>query len=254
MRALIVDDEAPALSELQYLVEQDGRVADVVCVGSATDALKALDDGAFDVIFSDISMPGLDGIALAKVVARFAERPQIVFVTAHESYAVQAFEVQATDYLMKPVRAERIAQALSRVLDAMPGSGDPAAVPTEPAADERNADERIAVELGGVTRFVQRSQVRYVQAQGDYARLVTADGSHLLRTPLASLENAWSGAGFVRIHRSTLVNLSYVLQLRNSHGQLALTVGDPATGAGQVDLPVSRRHARDVRDRVFGGE
>lgn len=241
VRALIVDDEVPALSELGYLVEQDGRVDDVVCVSSATEALKAMETGSFDVIFSDISMPGLDGLALARVIARFSERPQIVFVTAHESYAVEAFDVQAIDYLMKPVRPERLGQAIGRVLQSLPDS--PAA-----AVD----DERIAVELAGVTRFVQRSNVRFVQAQGDYARLVTSDGSHLLRVPLSSLENDWSSAGFVRIHRSTLVNLHYVLQVRNAHGQTSLTIGDPVSGTVQIDLPVSRRHAREVRDRVFG--
>lgn len=244
MRALLVDDEVPALSELGYLMEQDGRLDEVVCVASATDALKALESSAFDVIFSDISMPGLDGIALARVIAQFAVRPQIVFVTAHESYAVEAFEVQATDYLMKPVRQQRLAQAIDRVLAAQPGPA--------PATPAHAGDERIPVELAGVTRFVQRAKVRYVQAQGDYARLVTADGSHLVRVPLSSLENDWAGAGFVRIHRSTLVNLVYVLQVRNSHGQTALTIGDPATGTAQVELPVSRRHAREVRDRVFG--
>jgi DNA-binding LytR/AlgR family response regulator len=127
MRALVVDDEPPALSELTWLLEQDGRFSSVQPVGSGTDALRALENGDIDVVFSDISMPGLDGMELARVIARFADRPQVVFVTAHEEHAVDAFAVQATDYVMKPVSQARLAQAVDRVLDGMPQarSGEP---------------------------------------------------------------------------------------------------------------------------------
>jgi DNA-binding LytR/AlgR family response regulator len=297
MRALVVDDEPPALSELTYLLERDGRFSAVLAVGSGTDALRALEAGPVDVVFSDISMPGLDGMELARVIARFADRPQIVFVTAHDEHAVDAFAVHATDYVMKPVSAARLAQAVDRVVAGMPpaghaqdeGSGRPAATretPPAPAGGSSTAgtpaatsgpsvltgapgatpaasaapaaaaapaapaapqEERIAVELGGVTRFVQRSAVRYVQAQGDYVRLFTATGSHLLRTPMSSLEERWSDAGFVRIHRSTLVSLAHVAELRQSHGKLSLVLAPDGT-----ELPVARRHVREVRDRVLG--
>jgi DNA-binding LytR/AlgR family response regulator len=259
MRALVVDDEPPALSELTYLLEQDGRFDTVLPVSSGTDALRALEAGDVDVVFSDISMPGLDGMELARVIARFAARPQVVFVTAHEEHAVDAFAVQATDYVMKPVSQARLAQAVDRVLDGMPraGAGDPAPEgaaaggagstgPEQPATGE-TPDERIAVELGGVTRFVQRSAIRYVQAQGDYARLFTATGSHLVRVPLSTLEERWADAGFVRIHRSTLVALAHVGEVRQGQGKLSLVLAPDGP-----ELPVARRHARDVRRRVLG--
>ncbi|WP_342447074.1 LytR/AlgR family response regulator transcription factor [Ornithinimicrobium sp. CNJ-824] len=119
MRALVVDDEPPALSELTYLLEQDGRFDVVVAASSGTDALRALDAGDVDVVFSDISMPGLDGMELARIIARFARRPQVVFVTAHEEHAVDAFAVQATDYVMKPVSPSRLARAVDRVVEGM---------------------------------------------------------------------------------------------------------------------------------------
>ena len=158
------------------------------------------------------------------MVARFAERPRIVFVTAYDDHAVDAFELQAVDYVMKPVRADRIAEAVRRAVTA--GSPDPAATD----------DETIAVELAGVTRFVRRSQVRYVEAQGDYARLHTASGSHLLRIPLAVLEERWAAAGFVRIHRSTLVALHHVEEVRLVDGRTH------RARLGADELPVSRRH------------
>ncbi|ANS79615.1 putative regulatory protein [Serinicoccus hydrothermalis] len=249
MRALVVDDEPPALSELSYLLERDGRFERVRPVASGADALRVLDDGEVDVVFSDISMPGLDGMELARVVARSERPPLVVFVTAHEEHAVDAFAVQAVDYVMKPVSPARLAQAVDRVVGALAQR-----TATDPAQDpERStgttgepADERIAVELGGVTRFVRRSTVRYVQAQGDYVRLFTGSASHLLRVPLTTLETRWAEAGFVRIHRSTLVNLAHVGQVRQGQGRLALRLLPDGP-----ELPVARRHARAVRERVL---
>lgn len=233
LRALVVDDEAPARADLAYLLREDPRVGSVRAVGSAGEALRLLADEPIDVLFCDIKMPGLDGVELARVVSRFTERPQIVFVTAYDDRAVDAFDLQAVDYLVKPVRAERLSEAVRRVACAGPGeaTGEP--------------DESIAVELGGVTRFVRRSQIRFVEAQGDYARLHTDGESHLLRTTLAELEQRWSAVGFVRIHRSTLVALTHVDEVRVNDGRYAVRVGD-------VELPVSRRHTRELRDRLAG--
>jgi DNA-binding LytR/AlgR family response regulator len=232
LTALVVDDEAPARHELAFLLGEDPRIAAVRTAANAAHALKLLNDERFDVVFCDIKMPGLDGVELARVVTRFAQRPQIVFVTAYDDHAVDAFDLQATDYVMKPVHAERLAEAVRRVVTA----GQPA----DAAAGE---DETIAVELAGVTRFVRRSQVRYVEAQGDYARLHTADDSHLLRTPLSVLEERWSEAGFVRIHRSTLVALAHIDEVRVADGRTTVRLGP-------TELLVSRRHARALRDRL----
>ncbi|HEY9339339.1 MAG TPA: LytTR family DNA-binding domain-containing protein, partial [Kribbella sp.] len=106
---------------------------------------------------------------------------------------------------------------------------------------EESDDEVIAVELAGVTRFVQRSTVRYVEAQGDYARLHTGQNSHLVRIPLSTLEERWRDAGFTRIHRSTLVALQHVDEMRVDGGRCSVRVGDDW-------LPVSRRHTRELRD------
>jgi DNA-binding LytR/AlgR family response regulator len=142
---------------------------------------------------------------------------------------VDAFDLNAVDYLLKPVRDDRLTEAVRRVVDARG-----AAAPAE-------KKDLIAVELGGRTRFVSRGDVRYVEAQGDYARLHTPEGSHLLRIPLTTLEEQWREAGFVRIHRSLLVALAHVEEVRMDAGRCTVLVGGE-------ELAVSRRHTRELRD------
>lgn len=235
LTVLVVDDEAPALNEVAWLLDQDERVGSVITAASGTAALAALEREHIDVVFSDISMPGLDGMQLARVIKRFTDPPAVVFVTAHERHAVDAFDLEAADYVMKPVRQERIGEAVRRCV-----------VDLERA--ERGApeeDETIPVELGGVTRFVSRNDIRYVQAHGDYARLHTARGSHLVRIPLANLEERWHDAGFVRIHRSTIVSTRHISEVRMDQGRCTVVVD------GDVELQVSRRHTRALRSTLL---
>ena len=239
MRVLVVDDERPALDELGYLLRRDERVGEVLCCDSATDALRVLQEQEVDALFLDIQMPGLSGLELAQVLMRFKQPPAIVFVTAHENHAVDAFDLQAVDYVLKPVRAERLAEAVRRV-----GGGDARA----PAGQ----DLQIPVELGGVTRFVNRSDLTHVEAHGDYARLHTPTGSHLVRTPLSTLEEDWGPAGFVRIHRSLLVSLAHVSEVRMDAGRCSVVVTGADGGPG-VELGVSRRHTRELRELLLPG-
>ncbi|WP_436775362.1 LytR/AlgR family response regulator transcription factor [Yinghuangia sp. YIM S09857] len=260
LRILSVDDEVPALEELTYLLRRDARVTDVEPVRDGAAALLALDRSLaegrpFGALFLDVRMPGLDGTAVARVASRFADPPSVVFVTAHDDFAVDAFALRAVDYLLKPIHPDRLAEAVRRVAAAHAGRAaaedatahDPAVAQATPAtpADTSGAappaDEVIPVELAGVTRFVRRSDVIYVEAQGDYARLHTAGGSHLVRTPLAALEERWADAGFIRIHRRHLVAVRHVRELRLESGRAFVRVG------GFV-LPISRRHTRGVRE------
>nr|WP_202387752.1 LytTR family DNA-binding domain-containing protein [Nocardioides flavescens] len=236
MRVLAVDDERPALDELQWLLEQDQRIGEVLACGSATEALKTLQEREVDAVFLDVQMPGLTGLELAQVLGRFRQPPPVVFVTAHEAHAVDAFELRAVDYVLKPVRAERLAEAVRRVIEGVVEERAPAPV----------EDVQIAVELGGVTRFVARSEVTHVEAHGDYARLHTPTGSHLVRVPLTTLEEDWAEAGFVRIHRSLLVALRHVEEVRMEAGRCSVVVGG-------APLQVSRRHTRELRELLGRG-
>ncbi len=237
LRVLAVDDEPPALDELAYLLRADPRVARVHTAGDATEALRVLRDTDVDAVFLDIRMPGLDGMELARVLRRFARPPAIVFVTAYDDAAVDAFDLGVTDYVRKPVRAERLAEAVRRVVGSR-------VVPTHPAALARGEeDPTIPVELAGTTRMLLRSAVRWVEAQGDYARLHTADASHLVRVPLATLAERWADAGFVRIHRSYLVQLRLIAELRLANSGYVVVIDG-------TELPVSRRHTRELKDKL----
>ncbi|MYW18486.1 response regulator [Streptomyces sp. SID486] len=249
LRVLAVDDERPALDELLHLLGEDPRVGTAVAALEPTEALRRLGgagargpDGAegFDAVFLDTDMPGLSGLELARLLGGFAAPPLIVFVTAHEDLAVHAFDLKAVDYLLKPLRKERFAEAVRRVAELVRAGQGP-----RPAASAPAVGDQVPVELGGITRFVPLSDITHVEAQGDYARLHTGRGSHLVRIPLSTLEEQWRSRGFVRIHRSRLVALGRIEELRVDSGNLTVRIGDRV-------LAVSRRNAREVRDLLAG--
>ncbi|MBP5925556.1 LytR/AlgR family response regulator transcription factor [Streptomyces scabiei] len=249
LRALAVDDEKPSLEELLYLLNADPRVGSAEGASDATEALRrinrALESGpqgpeAIDVVFLDIHMAGLDGLDLARLLTGFARPPLVVFVTAHEGFAVQAFDLKAVDYVLKPVRRERLAEAIRRAAQLR----DTATATAPPIPVHEPDPDEIPVELGGVTRFVAVADITHVEAQGDYARLHTPQGSHLVRIPLSTLEERWRARGFVRIHRRHLVALRHV-------GELRLDAGTVSVLVGSVELQVSRRHARELRELLM---
>ncbi|MER7670155.1 LytTR family DNA-binding domain-containing protein [Kitasatospora sp. NPDC096128] len=255
LRVLAVDDEPPALEELLYLLRFDPGVERAEGAADATEALRrigrALEAGPdgedrLDVVFLDIDMPGLSGLDTARLLAGFARPPAVVFVTAHEGFAVQAFDLRAVDYVLKPVRRERLAEAVRRVRALVEAERVSRTAPPAGSAEapERSPSGRdaVPVDTGGAVRFLGADQVTHVEAQGDYARLHTVGGAdHLVRIPISALEERWQDRGFVRIHRRYLVALGAVEELRLDAGALSVRVG------GEL-LAVSRRNAREVRD------
>ena len=256
---LAVDDEEHGLSELVYALERNPKVSRVLQARDAADALRLIGSDAeavarkkagravVDALFVDINMPGLTGVDLAEVFKEFkGPQPSLVFVTGIPEQAIRAFELGAVDYLLKPWGDERLSQAVERVLReraALAAPADSAPVPRQ--ASDTDNDEVIPVELAGTTKLIARSSVRWVEAQGDYARLHTADGSHLVRIPLAQLEDRWADVGFVRIHRSYLVALPLITELRMCSSGYTVVIGDD-----EKQLPVSRRHTRELKDRL----
>jgi DNA-binding LytR/AlgR family response regulator len=224
LRVLAVDDERPALDDLARELRAAGAAVDTA--ESGEEALHALSDAHFDAVFLDVRMPGLDGVELARVLRRFASPPALIFVSAYESAAVEAFELRALDYLLKPVSRARLDEALGRVV--------------------QRAPDVLAVDVpGGGTRLVQRGDIHYLQAHGDYVRVVCVDGRYLVRATLGEIERRWEAHGFHRVHRQYVVNLGRAVELRpRLNGTAVLVVADG------VELPIARREVAELRRRL----
>ena len=226
MRAMIVDDEAPARSELKYLLEESGRVDLIVEATSAREAVERLMEVRVDVMFLDISMPKTNGMQLAEALHKLKNPPQVVFVTAYSEYALDAFGVDATDYLMKPVETDRLAQALDKIVEHIKPLNLPVSV------------ERIPVVKSGSKVLVPIDQIRFIEAKDDYSCSYTESDRFLSTISLQKLEDRLVGHGFFRIHRSYIVNLEYVADVEViSAGILQLTI----QGFEDKHISVSRR-------------
>jgi len=224
LKALVVDDEAPARSELRFLLGEAGGVEVIGEASNAMEALQLIKAIPYDVIFLDINMPGLSGVQLAEALAALANPPAIVFITAHSEHAVKAFEVKATDYLVKPVELDRLRKTVARLT---------------PVAEQAPAKvERIPVEKAGKKLLVSVDDILFIMAKDDYSYLHTEADRYLSTMSLASLETKLEPVGFFRIHRRYLVNLSSVKEVVPMYGgTLLLTLTD----ANATQIPVSRR-------------
>lgn len=238
LKILAVDDERSQLEDLARLLRASPVVSEVQCANDGPEALVKASSDAYDAIFLDVRMPDLDGVELARVLRRFAAPPQLVFVSAYESAAVDAFELHALDYLLKPVARRRVEEALERVAAAL-AAGDP--VP-EAAESEVVAVDNVR---SGSSRIIPRSSILYVQSHGDFVRVVVDDGRYLLRSTLSDLERRWEPHGFVRVHRQYMVNLNRAVELRPQFGGTAeLAFPDGRT------VPVARRHVAELGRRL----
>ena len=255
---LAVDDEKDGMDLMVERLEANRYVRRVIPAFDATEALRQLggDDPELtarrtagkpivDAVFSDLKMPGLTGMEMAKVLAGFKPSPVLVFITGHGegNDAVEAFDLGAVDFIPKPCDQTRMDRAVQRVISKLRGDGLVGEAPQ--VASEPADDEVIPVELAGNTKLIPRSSVRWVEAQGDYARLFTTEGSHLVRIPLSQLEERWEKAGFVRIHRSYLVPINLITELQLGGNGYHVVIGDE-----ERKLPVSRRHTRELKDRI----
>jgi DNA-binding LytR/AlgR family response regulator len=245
---LAVDDERTQLEDLARLLRTFPVVEEVECAFDGYDALLKASEQRYDAIFLDVRMPDLDGVELGRVLRRFSEPPQLVFVSAYDSAAVDAFELHALDYLRKPVRRLRVEEALGRVAAAVEaraqevGNGRPRAGPQTAPDSEMIAVSNVR---SGSTRLIARSSILYVQSNGDFVRIVTEDGRYLLRATLSEIERRWEPSGFVRVHRQYVANLPRAVELRPQLGGTA-----ELAFAGGQRIPIARRHATELARRL----
>ncbi|HUG83204.1 MAG TPA: LytTR family DNA-binding domain-containing protein [Euzebya sp.] len=248
-RCLIVDDEAPAREELRFLMRP---IADLVTVlGEATNAQEALGllrSIPYDLVLLDIHMPGGSGLEVAREILQLTPRPAVIFTTAHADHALDAFELQAVDYLMKPIDEERLHRAVERALADRfhVADGEGAAPPV--AAKAGNAPTtRIPVQQGDRTVLVNAADVIYASATRGYSYLKLPDERYLVSWSLTELEERL-GPSFLRVHRSHLVNLSHVSELiPDFRGSLVLVMDDRQRSR----VEVARRQAGTLR-RALG--
>src|SRR5581483_1544617 len=245
---LAVDDERTQLEDLARLLRSSPAV-EVECAYDGHDALVRASTERYDAIFLDVRMPDLDGLELGRVLRRFAAPPKLVFVSAYDNAAVDAFELHALDYLRKPVSRVRVEEALERVAEAVETdmsrarNGHVQALAAAPVPES----ELIAVAnvRSGSTRLISRGSILYVQSNGDFVRIVTAEGRYLMRATLAEIERRWEPFGFVRVHRQFVANLLQAVEVRPLLGGTAeLVLAD-----GQA-VPIARRHVADLGRRL----
>ncbi|MDB4905412.1 MAG: LytT family two-component response regulator [Gemmatimonadetes bacterium] len=237
LRVLIVDDEAFNRLRLQDLVSREPGVDLVGTAADGIEAIAAIRALAPDVVFLDVQMPGKSGIDVVREVGA-AQMPATIFVTAYDRYAVEAFEIAAIDYLVKPFDDERFEQAIVRARKAVESSGlqdlrermlsvlgavaptASASAPSPGAATPGAGEylERIAVDVKGTVRPVPVSEIDYIVASGPYAEIFTAGKRHLIRETMQSLEDRLDPAKFMRVHRSVIVRLELVEGLRRGAG------------------------------------
>jgi DNA-binding LytR/AlgR family response regulator len=238
---LAVDDEQSQLQDLARLLRSSPAVEAVECATDGQGALVKASGERYDAIFLDVRMPGLDGVELGRVLRRFAAPPQLVFVSAYDGAAVDAFELHAVDYLRKPVGRQRLEETLERVVAAVAnGAPDESGAPAGESEVVAVANVR-----SGSTRLIARSSILYVQSHGDFVRIVVEDGRFLLRTTLTDIQRRWEQFGFVRVHRQYVANLNKAVELRPQFGGTAeLAFADGHT------IPVARRHVADLGRRL----
>jgi DNA-binding LytR/AlgR family response regulator len=234
MRALVVDDEPVVRKELVYTLGRVAPACKVEEAESAVDALALLQSTAYDVVFLDIRMPGLDGLDAAAVIKRLPKRPWIVFVTAYPDYALSAFDVAASDYLLKPVTEERLADTLRR-LRSQPGARK---------AAEQPEHMRLPVVDEGRTLLLRIEDIRFVEARDHLVSVRLFDRSYRFRGPLGECAARLERHGFLRVHRAYIVNPAHVVEVNPFlAGTYVIRVDDRT----RSEVPVSRNFAAAVR-------
>jgi two-component system LytT family response regulator len=269
VRVLVVDDERPARERLRRLLARDARVHVVGCLPDGVHALQVLAEEAerrdpVQLLFLDVQMPELDGFA---VIARLltlvpnGDIPAVVFVTAHDAFAVRAFESRAVDYLLKPFSDERFQAALDHAIrqvrtrnatallaemQALLGRPPGGAAPENPAEARREPVDKIVLKGPDRVRLLPVDQISWIEAEGMYVNIHTRDGAvHLHRSLIRSLEQALDQRRFVRIHRSAIVNIDLISELRpDAHGDYVAVLRSGAA------IRVGRRFRDRLQQRL----
>ena len=221
IRALIVDDEALARERVRTLLAEAPGVTLLGECSGGREAVEAIVEERPDLVFLDVQMPDLDGFQVLEGVGDYL--PAIVFVTAYDEYALRAFEVHALDYLLKPIEPERFARTLARVRETL---GDKSDRRLEALLDALPLD-RLVIRTRGKVSFLKPSEIDWIEADGKHAKLHAGKETHVVRQQLQRLEPRLAPHGFVRVHRSAIVNVDRIKELEPwFHGEYVVILKD----------------------------
>ena len=251
LRVLIVDDEPIARQHLRVYLEREPDLEILAECSGGHEAIQAIRQRRPDLVFLDVQMPDLDGFdVLARL--RPEEMPAVIFVTAHDEYAVRAFRVEALDYLLKPFDDERFGETLARARRRIESAGlehlaDRLGSLVRQTSGRPRPLERLAIKKGPASFVVKAGAIDWIESEANYVRLHCGRESHLVRRSLTSLEEALDPSQFARIHRTAIVNADRIRRLVPwSHGDMRITLVDG------TELNLSRRY-RDRLERVVAG-
>jgi two-component system LytT family response regulator len=221
MKVLIVDDEPLAREGMKLLLKDEAAVASIAEARNGAEAVETIRTHRPDLVLLDVQMPEMDGFGVLRAIGA-EHMPPVIFVTAHDRYAIQAFEVNAIDYLLKPVTRERCSQALARVRERLGEDGDNCHVMSllQQLAAPPQYLARVALRSAGKVSFVNIEDILFVQAAENYVQLHLKNTRHLLHVPIATFESSLDPQLFLRIHRSLIVNVKHVHELETGpHGE-----------------------------------
>jgi len=256
LRCLLVDDEPLALKRLEILLEGYPEVEVIGKISRPSEAVVQIDKLEPDLVFLDIQMPGMTGFEVLDKVRR---QPMVIFVTAYDRYALEAFEVNSVDYLLKPVQRPRLEKAIRKLVQ-LRGQSTSDRATSERASDadlerllefirKRNAtgSRKLVSRHGDRMVIIEPAEVAYFHAEAKYTFAVTADGEHILDYSLQQIRELLPAEKFLSIHRSYVVNLDWIAELaRGFGGGMLCRLKPPFSKA----LPISRSQVQQVRDRI----
>jgi len=229
IRAVLADDEVLARQKLRQLLREETNVEIVGEGASASETIELVRATEPELLFLDIRMPGMDGFDVVGALSSNKEfaMPSIIFTTAHDQYAVRAFEIHAADYLLKPFTAERLRTAVQRVLGQIQDAEQEKNRTNGRNHAESPYTNRIVFKSRGRILFLPVTDIRWVKAEENYVRICTASETHLLRETMAGLEERLDPQLFLRVHRSSIVNLQFVKEVRSEpHGEFTVVMLD----------------------------
>ncbi len=243
LKTLIVDDESPARLELRYLLDKIPNVQVIGEAANATEALELIKALNYDLIFMDIQMPGLSGLDVVAALKEMPRMPAVVFVTAYSEHAVKAFELDAVDYLVKPIDEDRLSHTVTKVEKLL--TSQPAASKPEPAVQKSLIDiDRIPVESRGKTLLLTIKDIVYISSRNDIVFVHTSDNTYITRFTLKTLEERLQRKSFLRVHRGYIVNLRHVIEIVPMYGRSYIL---KVRCNQNNEIPVSRRRGQRLK-------